>query len=390
MTRQAPHGAFPEINHDEMARQDFVLRLREYVAGDIVGGNDTVYKHAVEPAFERAEGRKPATRKEARQAMERHPYHQAWGSLNRATQEMIWDSVQDLARPPRRRVEPPYQKRRQKQRLAPPRPERRGAALSHGGGHPLHARQLPHRVHRGRCLSRRLARSRCVHLCARAARAQSRLFRTRPLGLSRQDATRLQAQTHPRHGRRCGTGDVRICRGVSRMPRCTPSTWPRRSCATATSARRRSATTFIFRSRMPKARTSTTRVSIHLFVHHDARNLVQGAAQLRRGNPAFACSWRHRPTYGFPPQPRQNALPPGDGGLEHAQQRRTLYRHAGRYRFGRGRRAVGILHTTRPRSSRCPRSRRATACTYSTPANRPSPTFLAWFRRCRCPNWSAH
>lgn len=95
MTRQAPHGAFPEISHDEMARQDFVLRLREYVAGDIVGGNDTVYKHVVEPAFERAEGRKPATRKEARQAMERHPYHQAWGALNRATQEMIWDSVQD-------------------------------------------------------------------------------------------------------------------------------------------------------------------------------------------------------------------------------------------------------------------------------------------------------
>jgi hypothetical protein len=43
MTRQASHGAFPEINHDEMARQDFTLRLREYVAGDIVGGNDKVY-----------------------------------------------------------------------------------------------------------------------------------------------------------------------------------------------------------------------------------------------------------------------------------------------------------------------------------------------------------
>lgn len=94
MTRQASHGAFPEISHDEMARQDFTLRLREYVAGDIVGGNDMVYEHAVEPAFERVEGRKPETRKEVRKAMERHPFHQAWGSLNRATQEMIWDSVQ--------------------------------------------------------------------------------------------------------------------------------------------------------------------------------------------------------------------------------------------------------------------------------------------------------
>ncbi|MEQ8247738.1 MAG: class I SAM-dependent methyltransferase [Alphaproteobacteria bacterium] len=95
MTRQASHGAFPEINHDEMARQDFALRLREYVAGDIVGGNDAVYRHAVEPDFVRAHGRKPETRKEVRQAMERHPFHQAWGALNRATQEIIWDSVQD-------------------------------------------------------------------------------------------------------------------------------------------------------------------------------------------------------------------------------------------------------------------------------------------------------
>lgn len=95
MTRQAPHGAFPDISHDEMARQDFVLRLREYVAGDIVGGNNEVYRLSVEPSFEKAHGRKPESRIEVRQAMDRHPYHQAWSSLNRATQEMIWGSVQD-------------------------------------------------------------------------------------------------------------------------------------------------------------------------------------------------------------------------------------------------------------------------------------------------------
>jgi ubiquinone/menaquinone biosynthesis C-methylase UbiE len=95
MTRQARHGASPEISHDELARQDFTLRLREYVAADIAGGNDDVYRLAVEPSFERTHGRKPQDRKEVRQAMERHPFHQAWGSLSRTTQEMIWDSVQD-------------------------------------------------------------------------------------------------------------------------------------------------------------------------------------------------------------------------------------------------------------------------------------------------------
>lgn len=95
MVRQATHGAFPEINHDELARQDFALRLREFVAGDIVAGNEAIYHAEVEPKYVQSNGRKPRTRKEVRKAIEQHPFHQSWSSLNRTTQEIIWHSVQD-------------------------------------------------------------------------------------------------------------------------------------------------------------------------------------------------------------------------------------------------------------------------------------------------------
>ncbi|MBM3503435.1 MAG: class I SAM-dependent methyltransferase [Alphaproteobacteria bacterium] len=94
LNHQHFHPMMPSANHDELARQLFVLRLREYVAGDLQPANKMVFERQVEPAFERQHGRKPARRAEVRAAMERHPFHQAWSALNVTTQEMIWESVQ--------------------------------------------------------------------------------------------------------------------------------------------------------------------------------------------------------------------------------------------------------------------------------------------------------
>ncbi|MSO65569.1 MAG: class I SAM-dependent methyltransferase [Alphaproteobacteria bacterium] len=91
---QYPHPMLPHANHDELSRQLFIQRLREYVAGDLQPGNKAVYDHDVEPRFVREHGREPRNRSEVRHAMERHPFHQTWSALNRTTQEMIWDSVQ--------------------------------------------------------------------------------------------------------------------------------------------------------------------------------------------------------------------------------------------------------------------------------------------------------
>ena len=94
MPQQAIHDAMPHISHDEMARQNFALRIREYVAGDIVNGNSDIYHKLAEPVFVKSFGRKPSTRKEVRKIIQTQPFHQTWSSLNRTTQEIIWDSVQ--------------------------------------------------------------------------------------------------------------------------------------------------------------------------------------------------------------------------------------------------------------------------------------------------------
>ena len=95
MDRQYRHSMLVETTHDELARQRFVLRLRQYVAADMMPGLNDVYQGAVEPGFVRQHGRPSKDRREVSRAMERHPFHQAWSSLNVSTQRMIWASVQD-------------------------------------------------------------------------------------------------------------------------------------------------------------------------------------------------------------------------------------------------------------------------------------------------------
>ena len=90
---QKPHAVLPNATHDEAARQDFVAGLRVHMMREVSAGNRPLYDAKVLPAFRRTHAREPADRHEVRRAMSREPYHQAWGSLLRTTQELIWESV---------------------------------------------------------------------------------------------------------------------------------------------------------------------------------------------------------------------------------------------------------------------------------------------------------
>jgi SAM-dependent methyltransferase len=90
---QRHHAVLPDATHDEAARQDFVAGLRIHVMRDVSAGNRPLYDNKVRPAFRRQHGRDPGDRHEIRKAMEHEPYHQAWGSLLRTTQELMWESV---------------------------------------------------------------------------------------------------------------------------------------------------------------------------------------------------------------------------------------------------------------------------------------------------------
>jgi len=93
--QQYAHGIFPAFSHDERALQDFVARMRDYVAGELAAKHKAVWDRAAEPAFVKRHGRAPANRVEGRALLESLPFHQTWSALNVNTQEMIWSSVQD-------------------------------------------------------------------------------------------------------------------------------------------------------------------------------------------------------------------------------------------------------------------------------------------------------
>lgn len=85
----------PESNHDETARQAFVVSFKQHISRTITPGNKVEMEKLVLPAFKREHGRFPETQRELRRAMERAPYHQMWGSLMRTAQELMWDSIED-------------------------------------------------------------------------------------------------------------------------------------------------------------------------------------------------------------------------------------------------------------------------------------------------------
>ncbi len=90
---QGVHAMLAQPNHDELARQEFMLQMRKESIQVARHGSRTVYEQRVEPAFRRAQGRPPRDRHELRKAMERDFYGQFSGALRLTQQEMMWDSV---------------------------------------------------------------------------------------------------------------------------------------------------------------------------------------------------------------------------------------------------------------------------------------------------------
>lgn len=95
MARHVDHSMLPMANHDEGARECFVVSLKSHISRTITPGNKIAMEHVVMPAFRRATNRDPLTLSELRRAMNGDPYHQTWGSLMRAAQELMWDAVED-------------------------------------------------------------------------------------------------------------------------------------------------------------------------------------------------------------------------------------------------------------------------------------------------------
>ncbi len=82
------HGVFPQANHDERARFNFLANLNGYLASQVLPGVATAFESRAKARFAQQHGHEPRTRKEVRNCMEADGYYQAWSSIRRNTMEM--------------------------------------------------------------------------------------------------------------------------------------------------------------------------------------------------------------------------------------------------------------------------------------------------------------
>ncbi len=89
--------AKPEVdlsyNHDELAREGYVLSLKQHINVDLSKGLRTVYDTKVVPAIAKREGRPPKNRHEIRRQMLQEGYFQMWGSLWGTSQNLMWENA---------------------------------------------------------------------------------------------------------------------------------------------------------------------------------------------------------------------------------------------------------------------------------------------------------
>jgi ubiquinone/menaquinone biosynthesis C-methylase UbiE len=84
---QGRHAVFPETNHDECERFNYLAHVNRYIRGNIQPRIEDAYAARVEPKFVREHGRKPENRSEVRKALATEPMFQYYSALRRMNME---------------------------------------------------------------------------------------------------------------------------------------------------------------------------------------------------------------------------------------------------------------------------------------------------------------
>lgn len=105
MVRSVQHEMLAKPDHDEAARQAFVLSLKRTLNQNFRSRHREVFEHAAVPAWEREHGHAPATRDEIRRAMQAQPVYVHWSALNRSAQELMWAAIETTVHRERARLE---------------------------------------------------------------------------------------------------------------------------------------------------------------------------------------------------------------------------------------------------------------------------------------------
>lgn len=91
--QQNRHDMLPNITHDDASRQEFAKSLKGYIQQSMLPGLQPVYENRVSKKFEKEHGRSPENRIDIRKGMLPDPYFQLYASINRISQELLWEAT---------------------------------------------------------------------------------------------------------------------------------------------------------------------------------------------------------------------------------------------------------------------------------------------------------
>ncbi len=95
MTRNPVHTMLAIPNHDEAARQQHALSLKDFIRDEVRSRNKDLYEMRGRPRFLKEHGREPDSPQEIGTVMWDDPAYQMFSGLHRNGQEMMWDAVAD-------------------------------------------------------------------------------------------------------------------------------------------------------------------------------------------------------------------------------------------------------------------------------------------------------
>lgn len=87
------HAVMPQATHDEFALERYLVDMRIHLVRDFDPLDKRLCNEVIAPERARELGRQPKDSSEVRDALEDHPFHQAWLTLQRLYQDMIWDAI---------------------------------------------------------------------------------------------------------------------------------------------------------------------------------------------------------------------------------------------------------------------------------------------------------
>jgi len=91
------HAVFPETDHDETARLNYLTSLSVHIGQSLSPGVRVAYDNRVKPDFEKDEGHEPDSAVDVRKAMLHDCYYQQWAALRRNTQEATQQASREVA-----------------------------------------------------------------------------------------------------------------------------------------------------------------------------------------------------------------------------------------------------------------------------------------------------